>query len=98
MLRNFGEDSYDGAPYYENKIKNSELYKAFPVNLAKTIDDVAVILLVALLSASRLPSTVDDNDIQYEITELLNAGDWDELAHKGLRWVQEISNSPDIRY
>jgi hypothetical protein len=81
--------------YYTNKIKNSDLYKAFPVNLAENLGDVAVILLVALYSASRQPNVIFDNDIKNEITELLNTGNWDELAHKGLKWVQEISSPRD---
>lgn len=87
-------EPHDVETYFTNKIKNSDLYKAFPVNLAKTPEELVMILLVTLLFASRAQDTVSEEEMEREITDLLESGQWDALAHKGLQWISQMPREP----
>ena len=69
---------------------NIEKFKALQINLAKDLDDVCLLLLIALYTATFYPMTVSEEDIHREITSLLDSGDWDGIAFKGLKWIQEL--------
>lgn len=60
------------------------------INLANNLDDVGLLLLIALFTSANYPMTVSEEEIHKEITSLLDAGDWDGLAFKGLKWIQEL--------
>lgn len=61
------------------------------INLAKDLDEVGLLLLIALFTSANYPMTVSEEEIHKEITSLLDAGDWDSLAYKGLKWIRELS-------
>jgi len=85
--------------------ENDNLYRYMPaingnnrnvdnvrINLARSLEDVAVLLLIALFSSASYPMNVFESEVNQEITNLLDAEDWDQLAFKGLKWIQEITS------
>ena len=61
------------------------------INLAKDLNDVAALLLIALFTSANYPRDVEDEEVHQEITALLDAEDWDGLVVKGFSWIQDIS-------
>ena len=78
--------------YNPGKIENLEEFKALRINLAENLEDVGTLLLVALYTSAMYPMSVSEDEVHQEITTLLDAGDWDALAFKGLQWIQELTN------
>lgn len=76
--------------YVANKIENYIFPDVVQINLAENIGDVALLLLVSLMAAKSSPMSISEEDVHREITELANSGNWDELAFKGLQWIQEL--------
>jgi hypothetical protein len=77
--------------YNPDKIDNMINYPGIHINLAKDIGDVALLLLISLQSAASFPMIVTETEVHEEISNLAEAGQWDELALKGLKWIQQIS-------
>ena len=77
--------------YVPGLIGNREESESLQINLAKNLEDVGALLLVALYTSAMYPMTVSEDEVHAEITALMEAGDWDTLAFKGLKWMQEIS-------
>ena len=76
--------------YVPGLIGNREEFNSLQINLAKDLDDVSVLLLIALYTSAMYPMTVSEEDIHKEITSLLDSEDWDGIAFKGLKWIQEL--------
>ena len=81
------EDEYRYVPQIVGKRRNPNDVQ---INLAKSLDEVGLLLLIALFTSSHYPMNVSGKDVNNEITALLDAEDWDGLAFKGLKWIQEI--------
>jgi hypothetical protein len=62
------------------------------INLAESMEDIGLLLLIALFSSANYPMPVSESIVHQEISQLADAGRFDELALKGLKWIQEISN------
>jgi hypothetical protein len=60
------------------------------INLARDLNDVAALLLIALFTSANYPRDVEDEEVHQEITTLLDAEDWDGLVVKGFNWIQDI--------
>lgn len=73
---------------FEKRYKSGEL----SLNLAKDKDDLILILLISLFAASKYPMGVDEEEVHREISDLCEAADWNNLAIKGLNWIQEIAS------
>ena len=82
------EDEYRYVPQIVGKRRNPNDVQ---INLAKSLDEVGLLLLIALFTSANYPMTVSEEEIHKEITSLLDAGDWDSLAYKGLKWIRELS-------
>ena len=76
--------------YVSSKIENKVFPKPVRINLAENIEDVALLLLVALMAAKNSPGSISEDAVHREITNLAEAEEWDELAFKGLSWIQDI--------
>jgi|LakMenE18May11ns_1017448.scaffolds.fasta_scaffold8860447_2 hypothetical protein len=76
--------------YVARKIENSDFPGIVQINLAENLEDVALLLLVSLMAAQKYPDSISEAEVHREITDLADAGKWDELAFKGLKWIQEI--------
>jgi len=61
------------------------------INLAKDLNDVAALLLIALFTSANYPRDVKDKEVHQEITTLLDAEDWDGLVVKGFNWIRDIA-------
>jgi hypothetical protein len=77
--------------YVPALIRNQGNMNNVRINLAKDLDEVGLLLLIALFTSANYPMTVSEEEIHKEITSLLEAGDWDGLAYKGLKWIREIT-------
>lgn len=78
--------------YNPGKIENRKEFDALQINLAENLEDVGLLLLVALYTSAMYPMSVNEEDIHKEITSLLDSEDWDGIAFKGLQWIQELTN------
>ena len=76
--------------YVPGLIENRGNMNNVRINLAKDLDEVGLLLLIALFTSANYPMAVSEEEIHKEITSLLDTGDWDSLAHKGLKWIQEL--------
>lgn len=72
------------------KYEKPDYSGAVRINLANNLEEVAVLLLVALQSAAKIPGKVSETEVNREIQELLDKGDYDQLAYQGLKWIQDI--------
>lgn len=72
------------------KYEKPDYSGAVRINLANNLEEVAVLLLVALQSAAKMPGKVSETEVNREIQQLLDKGDYDQLAYQGLKWLQEI--------
>ena len=61
------------------------------INLARDLNDVAALLLIALFTSANYPRDVEDEEVHQEITTLLDAEDWDGLVVKGFNWIRDIA-------
>ena len=62
------------------------------INLAKSLEEVAILLLVALQAAAKYPERVSETEVNEQIQELLHKGDYDALAYQGLKWLQKVDS------
>lgn len=73
---------------FEKRYKSGEL----SLNLAKDKDDLILVLLICLFAAAKYPMNITEEDVHREISQLCEDGEWDNLAVKGLNWIQEIAS------
>jgi hypothetical protein len=88
-MQSENENRYRYVPALNGNNRNTNNVR---INLAKSLDEVAVLLLIALFSSASYPMNVLESEVNQEITNLLDAEDWNQLAFKGLKWIQEITS------